>query len=104
MPKKQTSKGFKEIPLVASADVTKKKIPRPVVATAPIKRTDALYFTIDGGTFDQGEIRGSFCPTVGGAAMIVNIEHDETGDVREVYEVSVQDVVAAILESRKASK
>lgn len=61
-----------------------------------IKRTDALYFTQDSGTFDNGEVKGTFCSTVGSAAIIIAVGEDE----REVYEVRTEDMIKAVLAER----
>lgn len=72
------------------------------IGTVPIIRTDGIYFLIAGGTFEHEGVRGSFAPTVGGAAMVVYINEVDGKECPEAYEVSTRSIVETILAARKA--
>lgn len=66
------------------------------IGAAPVKFTgNALYFTQDLGTFEGEGVKGTFCSTVGSAALIVRIEGGGS------YQCDMQDVVKAAVAHHK---
>lgn len=59
---------------------------------------NALYFTHEGGIFEQGDIRGTVASTVGGAALIVRIEGGGS------YQCHAEDVIAAAIAHHKSKQ
>lgn len=77
---------------------TIKKVSEPA-GTLPITFTgNALYFTQDRGTFEGEGVKGTFCSTVGSAALVITIEGGGS------YEVRAQDAVIAAVAHHKQRK
>lgn len=71
------------------------------IGLIPVRHTgNALYLTIDGGTFtNKAEgVSGGFAPTVGGAALVVRIDGGGT------YTVGVKDAIGIAISHHKATK
>lgn len=70
-------------------------------------RTGSLFMTLEGCTFEEGELRGSAAATVGAPSVVVEIAREErdyltTSRTSSRYVVSAHDIVQTAVDAHKA--